>query len=423
MKKFICILFAVFFMMTLAACGDAADEKPAEIRPLYEGAVVRQEYAYANLSVRVPHDWEYRRPDTEKYGASNVIVIELFPAAAPDILVRVGCFVGAYGTCGTGKTFEDLNFGEDAGRVIKATEIIGETRSVMITWEDKPPMYYAAYDIPEASAAEWEPKILEILSSTVMAEGALSREEAEKAAADAFGEEYQQLGASDYDHDSGTWYVHIQYTCTGDPESVRYAVSADGKAEPMQTGGANETYGKPVIYLYPPQTTDVTVKLPGVNLTCTYPAYNDGWTVTAAPDGTLVNHADGKEYSYLFWEGDGPLDADFSEGFCVRGEDTAAFLQETLSALGLSPREYNEFIVWWLPQMKDNAYNLINFAWEEYDRAAPLEITPAPDTLLRVFMVWQAAEEFVDIPAPTLPPAPERNGFTVIEWGGTEWNS
>ncbi|MBQ7299787.1 MAG: hypothetical protein IJW77_08100 [Clostridia bacterium] len=179
-------------------------------------------------------------------------------------------------------------------------------------------------------------------------------------------------------------------------------------------------YGKPVIYLYPPQTTDVTIKLPGVNLTCTYPAYNDGWTVTADPDGTLVNHADGKEYSYLFWEGDGPLETDFSEGFCVRGEDTAAFLQETLSSLGLTPREYNEFIVWWLPQMKDNAYNLINFAWEEYDTAAPLEITPAPDTLLRVFMVWQASEEYVDIPAPTLPTAPERNGFTVVEWGGTE---
>ena len=130
--------------------------------------------------------------------------------------------------------------------------------------------------------------------------------------------------------------------------------------------------------------------------------------------------ADGREYSYLFWEGDGPLDADFSEGFCVRGEDTAAFLQETLSALGLTPREYNEFIVWWLPQMQDSAWNLINFVWEEYDTAAPLDITPAPDTLLRVFMVWQASENFVEIPVPNLPAAPQRNGFTVIEWGGTE---
>ncbi len=421
MKKLLSILLAGLCLILFAACSGTDNSNPEKIRPVYVGTEIQLEYEYANLSVLVPHDWEYRRPDTEKYGASNVIVLELYPTEAPDILVRVGCFVGAYGTCGTGKTFEDLNFGEDAGRVIKATEIIGETRSVMITWEDKPPMYYAAYDIPEASAAEWEPKILEILSSTVMAEGALSREEAEKAAADAFGEEYQQLGASDYDHDTGTWYIHIQYTCTGDPESVRYAVYADGKAEPMQTGGGvNETYGKPVIYLYPDKTTDITVRLSQTELICTYPAYNDGWTVTADPDGTLVNHADGREYSYLFWEGVGPLETDFSEGFCVRGEDTAAFLQETLSALGLTPREYNEFIVWWLPQMQNNPYNLVTFAWEDYNRAAPLEITPTPDTLLRVFMVWQASEEFVEIPAPTLPDAPQRNGFTVVEWGGTE---
>ena len=160
MKKLLCILFAVFLMMTLAACGDAAGSNPEKIRPAYEGTEVRLEYEYANLSVVVPEDWEYHKPDTEKYGASNVIALELYPAEAPEILVRVGCFVGAYGTCGTGKTFEDLDFGEDAGRVIKATEILGETRSVMITWEDKPPMYYAMYDIPEASAAEWEPKIL-----------------------------------------------------------------------------------------------------------------------------------------------------------------------------------------------------------------------------------------------------------------------
>ena len=418
MKKLLCILFAVFLMMTLAACGDAAGSNPEKIRPAYEGTEVRLEYEYANLSVVVPEGWEYHKPDTEKYGASNVIALELYPAEAPEILVRVGCFVGAYGTCGTGKTFEDLDFGEDAGSVIKSTEILGETRSVMITWEDKPPMYYAAYDIPEASAAEWEPKILEILSSAIMAEGALSRADAEAAAAKAFGEEYQQIGATDYDHDKGDWHIGIQYTCTGDPEWIRYTVHADGTAEEAHP---NEiTYDKPVIYLYPEEKTDITVRLPKTDLTVTYPAYNDGWSVTASPDGTLINHADGREYSYLFWEGDGPLDADFSEGFCVRGEDTAAFLQETLSALGLTPREYNEFIVWWLPQMQDNAYNLINFVREEYDTAAPLEITPAPDTLLRVFMVWQASENFVEIPAPNLPAAPERNGFTVIEWGGTE---
>ena len=34
-------------------------------------------------------------------------------------------------------------------------------------------------------------------------------------------------------------------------------------------------------------------------------------------------------------------------------------------------------------------------------------------------MAWQASDSFVRLPAQTLT-APERTGFTVIEWGGTQ---
>jgi len=180
------------------------------------------------------------------------------------------------------------------------------------------------------------------------------------------------------------------------------------------------TAGKPVIYLYPEESTDVSVKLDYKGKkTVTYPAYGDGWRVTAQPDGTLTNHADGKEYSYLFWEGKGYGKMDFSEGFCVKGEDTAAFLQETLAQMGLTPKEYNEFIVYWLPYMQGNAYNLISFQWESYDEAAKLEITPEPDNLLRVFMAFKALDAPVEIPEQKLPTL-QRKGFTVVEWGGTE---
>ena len=182
--------------------------------------------------------------------------------------------------------------------------------------------------------------------------------------------------------------------------------------------GTPIVYRKPIIYLYPEETTDVTVKV-DCDLTVTYPFYNDGWKVTAQPDGTLTNHADGREYSYLFWEGEGYGQMDFSEGFVVKGEDTVAFLQEKLSAMGMTPREYNEFIVYWLPYMQDNAYNLISFQWENYDASAKLNITPEPDNMLRVFMAFKALEEPMDIPEQKLPTL-QREGFTVVEWGGTE---
>ena len=175
---------------------------------------------------------------------------------------------------------------------------------------------------------------------------------------------------------------------------------------------------KPVIYLYPEETMEVTVRLNyNGELFCTYPEYDEGWTVIAHPDGTLINKKDGKEYSYLFWEGKSDVEYDMSKGFVVKGEDTAGFLQEKLEYIGLTPREYNEFIVYWLPRMQNNPYNLITFQNEVYTDNARLEITPEPDSVLRVFMAYKPLKEAVSIEEQTLEPF-KREGFTVIEWGG-----
>ena len=176
---------------------------------------------------------------------------------------------------------------------------------------------------------------------------------------------------------------------------------------------------KPVIYLYPEEETQVSVQLRlNGQLTCTYPAYREGWQVTAAPDGTLTDKT-GQQYNYLYWEGLLNTQYDLSTGFCVKGSDTAAFLEDALGKLGLTRREANEFIVYWLPLMEQNNYNLISFQTDAYTDAAELEITPAPDTLIRVFMTWQAAEQPVPIKEQTLTSVP-RVGFTAVEWGGAE---
>ena len=179
---------------------------------------------------------------------------------------------------------------------------------------------------------------------------------------------------------------------------------------------ANE---KPVIYLYPETETRVTVKLDlSGELTCAYPAYDGGWTVTAAPDGTLTDEH-GQTYNYLYWEGEGTEAYDFSKGFCVAGSDTAAFLEDALDRLGLTRREANEFLVYWLPRMQDNPYNLIAFQQEAYTESAKLTVSPRPDSVLRVFMAWKPLARPVDVPAQTLPGF-ERRGFTLVEWGGAE---
>ena len=96
----------------------------------------------------------------------------------------------------------------------------------------------------------------------------------------------------------------------------------------------------------------------------------------------------------------------------------AKFLEEALEKLGLNRREANEFIVYWLPRMEQNPYNIIAFQTDVYTEAARLEVNPKPDTLIRVFMAWQKSDDYVELEEQELW-APERKGFTVVEWGGT----
>ena len=177
---------------------------------------------------------------------------------------------------------------------------------------------------------------------------------------------------------------------------------------------------KPVIYLYPEEETLVHVELDfNGEVTSTYPAYENGWDVLARPDGTLTDPQTGREYYCLFWEGMSNVPYDMSEGFVVAGEDTERFLEDSLKTLGLTDKEANEFIIYWLPRMEGNAYNLICFQQEVYTDNARLTIDPSPDTVLRVFMVYKPLEGMIRV-VPQKLETTERNGFTVVEWGGAE---
>lgn len=180
----------------------------------------------------------------------------------------------------------------------------------------------------------------------------------------------------------------------------------------------------PIIYLYDEQCWDANVKLClNGELTCTYPVYDaeEGWNVRTSPDGILIDE-NGRQYEYLFWEGDVNFEADFSKGFCVAGKDTVAFLEKALSDLGLSDTEANAFIMYWLPLMEGNPYNVISFQTENFENAAVLEVTPSPDTVVRINMLFYSSDSYVDMAPQDLssmnPALSEREGFVLVEWGG-----
>lgn len=185
--------------------------------------------------------------------------------------------------------------------------------------------------------------------------------------------------------------------------------------------------GKPVVYLYPEEKMDVSVKVLIDELTVTIPEHGEnGWNVCAYPDGNIFNYGDGENYSYLFWEGnkDGVLAAD--KGSLVPRDELESFLNESLDTLGFNATEKADFLEFWLSRMLDNTedYFFVSFiGTEDFNKVAPLEISPAPDTLIRVFMYFNPTNNYY-VPEAQKLMSFERKGFTVFEWGGTsskEW--
>lgn len=176
---------------------------------------------------------------------------------------------------------------------------------------------------------------------------------------------------------------------------------------------------KPAIYLYPEQKTNVEVEVyPEGGMTASIPDYKNGWRVEASPNGTIYGRDSGKNYPYLFWEGKGTDHQLPRKGFVVKRKNMKSFLKEKLQKLGLIEREYREFLDFWLPKMKEKPYYFVTFiSQEKINSMAPLEISPEPDTVIRVLMDFKGVEEKVEVPQPDIT-TPERQGFTVVEWGG-----
>jgi hypothetical protein len=186
---------------------------------------------------------------------------------------------------------------------------------------------------------------------------------------------------------------------------------------------------KPVIYLYSDRALNASVAFSCKgDLTFTYPEYKDGWDVTVTENG-IIDQSSGKNYPYLFWEATtGELNyvkaENGMEGFVIATDSAAQFLENALTALGLTSTEQTDFITFWAPRMIASPYALVQFLTDdEYaENISTMTISPAPDAMRRVFMLFTPLQSpnsaFVVSPQQLIPF--ERSGFTVVEWGGSE---
>ena len=171
---------------------------------------------------------------------------------------------------------------------------------------------------------------------------------------------------------------------------------------------------KPAVYLYPVENmnVDVKVKVNG-KLTLTEPIYNDGWNVTAAPDGLIDN-----KYDYLFYEAELNKVELPDEGWVVAFDDIENWFDEYLPQMGLNTKEKEQFKEYWLKDLRKANYYEIRLLGDKFLKDnMDLIITPKPETILRLNFYFKPVSIKSELTAPEIKKV-ERKGFTVIEWGG-----
>jgi hypothetical protein len=190
-----------------------------------------------------------------------------------------------------------------------------------------------------------------------------------------------------------------------------------GESKDYMCGGV----AKPILYLYPEKKTNVTISFEHPELLeTTYPKFTGKWEVTAYKNGDLYDK-NGNYYYALYWDEVKVHSVDFSTGFYVEADEAIDFLEEKLTYIGLNAKERNEFIMYWLPKLEKNGKSLVYFELtEERESYNKINISPKPDSLLRVVIHVKKVDKKVDIKKESLTKF-KRSGFTAVEWGGTTY--
>ncbi|KEP47991.1 putative ubiquitin [Rhizoctonia solani 123E] len=127
-------------------------------------------------------------------------------------------------------------------------------------------------------------------------------------------------------------------------------------------------------------------------------------------------------------------------------DKVTGYIDDALLALGLHTEARTSFITlgrlfgYWLPNLSKHAFIALRFLPQnEYEKAAPLNITPAPDVTTRVFMLFRDVEEgrieqwdeavvmanrdvtvWRDVVGVDVAQVQDNSLFRVLEWGRME---
>ncbi len=179
---------------------------------------------------------------------------------------------------------------------------------------------------------------------------------------------------------------------------------------------------KPALYLYPDKEKSFDISLKPFGFLTqsipSYPLFGSWKNVLAKPNGQLTYR--GSNYDYLYYEGKAFYVKVPPSAFTVKGSELDEFFTAVLPQLGLNEKELADFKQYWLARLNttDSYYAISVLPREEIDRLETMEISPLPDTLIRVRLFIKKLPSPKTYPLPIIEKQSIRLGTTVVDWGG-----
>ncbi|HVA96726.1 MAG TPA: hypothetical protein VND99_03650 [Candidatus Acidoferrales bacterium] len=215
------------------------------------------------------------------------------------------------------------------------------------------------------------------------------------------------------------------------PVQCMWLDTAPVPAAAQATNCSIECNSKPVLYFYSPTTLSISVSLdiPGV-ITASIPQYPaKGWqNVIVHPQGTTDGtlYYNNKSLNELYYE-DATIKAQPpTEGFVIKTTDLTTSLRTYTAKLGLNANEQNEFIAYWVPRLTNlNAPYIFFTVFDktQKEKVDHVIVSPKPTTTIAFLAYFKPLTSPIKVSPLHLAPVPKRQGFTMVEWGGTIENN
>lgn len=197
------------------------------INPKTQPATVRESGAYSNITLTIPHEWEY---ETERGNNSNEYCISFWPADQTEGKIKMWYYT-AFGVCGTGLEEKEITVGE-----YKAWQGTYDNKKVwdFISFKGMPGSYVAMNDGADKWWSQYGDEAMQILSSVKLAEGILTEQQAIDLAKKDVTVEYNQTSAR-FDTEKGLWTVSFSKKNTAGGDQV-FTITHEGKIIDVEYG-------------------------------------------------------------------------------------------------------------------------------------------------------------------------------------------